>query len=62
MVCITSPHIEVLCSLSKCRDVNSDKQNNTRKKQECKGGGFPAVETTRSQREVERLYREAGIV
>jgi hypothetical protein len=40
----------------------SDKQNDTRKKQECKGGGFPAVETTRSQREVERLYREAGIV
>jgi len=25
-------------------------------------GGFPAVETTGSQREVEGLYREAGIV
>jgi hypothetical protein len=25
-------------------------------------GGFPAVETTGSQREVERLYREARVV
>ena len=48
--------------IAKRRDVTSDKQNDTRKKQECKVGGFPAVETTRSEREVERLYREAGIV
>jgi hypothetical protein len=51
----------VLQVIAKRRDVTSDKQNDTRKKENCKGG-FPAVETTRSQREVERLYREAGIV
>jgi hypothetical protein len=32
------------------------------KNRNARGGGFPAVETTRSQREVERLYREARVV